>query len=166
MSTYVTCTEASALIRAELKKRGWTSKHVSVRSDQYSSGSSIRVEIKDPGVPLSAVKATAEAQEHVRRDGFGEILSGGNRFVSVEYSQAAKEIHGRRWADAVQRAVNRFPEGGSNALFEVEGTPFLVGCPKAYDGKRITLWRDGYICEAYDVENIARQIGALMNESA
>ena len=40
-----TTREAAVQIRADLKKRGWTSRDVSVRTSQFAGGSSIDVEI-------------------------------------------------------------------------------------------------------------------------
>lgn len=156
----MTTTEYAAEIRAILKHRhGWSSRQVSVRAEYYSMGSSIEVEIKDAAVPLSIVKALAEKAEHVRRcEVSGEILGGGNRYVSVRYSHAAQQIHGRRYADAVQRASDAV-EPGSSSLQQIEGTTFLVGRPHT---GRLTLWEDGYITDCYSVDSMAQYIGALM----
>lgn len=88
--SYTTTTEAAATIRAALKARGWNARKVSVRASSYSTGSSIRVEIKSADVPLSIVEAIANGEEQIDRCGItGEILSGGNRFVTVQYDPAA-----------------------------------------------------------------------------
>lgn len=156
----MTTTEEAAKVRARLKReRGWSSRQVSVRARSFSLGSSIEVEVKDPAVPLATVKAIAEEAERIHRcEITGEILGGGNRYVSVRYSREALEVIGRRYADAVQRAVN-LVEPGSNVLQPVEGTPFLVGRPHEY---RITLWEDSYLSEAGDVARLAETIGCLM----
>src|SRR3990167_9883041 len=115
-------------------------------------GSSIDVTIKDPSIPLPVVKEIAERAERISRcEVTGEILGGGNRYVHVRYSHEAQTIIGRRYADAVQRAVDAV-EPGSNALHPVEGTDFLIGRPHAY---RITLWdHDRYLSEAGDVDRL------------
>ena len=160
MTTTGTTTDYAAEIRATLKARhGWNARQVSVRASYYSMGSSIDVTIKDPAISLPTVKAIAEGAEHIRRcEATGEILGGGNRYVSVRYSHEAQEILGRRYADAVQRAVNGLEPGGSS-LHPVDGTPFLVGLP--YAG-RISLWEDGYLSDGYSVDSIAQTIGGLM----
>lgn len=73
-------------IRAELKKRGWSSREVSVRAKTFRCGSSIDVTIKVGGIRKAAVEAIASRAESIRRcERTGEILSGGNRYVSVEF---------------------------------------------------------------------------------
>jgi hypothetical protein len=155
-----TTTDRAAEIRAELKRaHGWTSRQVSVRAEYFSLGSSIDVVVKDPTIPLPTVKAIAERAESIRHcEVTGEILGGGNRYVSVTYSHAALDAIATRYADAVQRAVDAV-EMGSNMLQPVDGTPFLVGRPNEY---RITLWEDSYRCESNTVKGIAEAIGSLM----
>ena len=158
MTTTGTTTDYAAEIRATLKARhGWNARQVSVRASYYSMGSSIDVTIKDPAISLPTVKAIAEGAEHIRRcEATGEILGGGNRYVSVRYSHEAQEILGRRYADAVQRAVNTLTVG-SNALAQVEGTEYLVGVP--HEG-RITIWNSTrYLTESYTVDYAAQIIG-------
>mgnify|MGYP001564267164 FL=1 len=155
----MTTTEHAAEIRETLKREhSWTSRQVSVRAEHYSMGSSIHVEVKDPAIPLPVVKAVAEKAEDIRRDGFGEILSGGNRYVSVRYSSEAMTIIGRRYADAVQRAVNAID--GARVLRPVEGTPFFVG--QGNYGFGLTLWEDSFLSQANTVDGIAEAIGCLM----
>lgn len=155
-----TTTEHAATIRDTLKRtHGWTSRQVSVRAEYFSMGSSIHVEIKDPAIPLPVVKAVAEQAEHIRRDeGTGEILGGGNRYVSVRYSSEAMTIIGQRYADPVQRAVNALDSEG--VLRPVEGTPFLVG--RGNYGFGLTLWEDSFLSQANSVDGIAEAIGCLM----
>ena len=59
---------------------------VSVRS----SAGSLRVTIKDPSVKRAIVEAIASPHEHIDRDErTGDILRGGNTFLTVEYSDEA-----------------------------------------------------------------------------
>ncbi len=88
----MTRNEKTAAIRAGLKKRGWTSRQVSVRGRPCTYSSSIDVVIKDARVPLKVVERIANEHEHVRRCEFsGDILGGGNTYVSVEYASEALE---------------------------------------------------------------------------
>lgn len=90
MSQYVSPAEAAKMIRSQLKAIGLGQKQVSVTSDSYSGGSSIRVRVKDTTIALSKVKAIAEGQERIDRCHMsGEILSGCNRYVTVEYDRDA-----------------------------------------------------------------------------
>lgn len=86
-------TEAAAEIRNALKSRyGWTSRQVSVRSDLYSMGSTIRVLVKAPVVDIAKVREIAERYARVSYDhASGEMLSGANRFVDIEWSRAVVE---------------------------------------------------------------------------
>lgn len=81
--------EAAGRIRAALKARGWGPRQVSVRSRSYSMGSSIDVAILGLAVPFAEVARIAKEEERVDRDDRGEILSGGNRFVSVDHDPLA-----------------------------------------------------------------------------
>ncbi len=78
--------ERAAAIRAELKAHGWKPRDVSVRADHFSMGSAVRVTIKNPAVPPSLVKSIAEPHERIARcSRTGEILSGGNTYITVGY---------------------------------------------------------------------------------
>lgn len=79
--------EASAEIRKALKSTGIKARDVSVRSDCYSMGSTIRIIVKSANVSIAKVEEIATRFARVARDeSSGEILSGGNRFVDVEYA--------------------------------------------------------------------------------
>lgn len=158
MSTTV---ERSKAIRLALKAKGWTSRDVSVVSDLYSMGSSIRVRIKNPAVPLGEVKALATPHESIRWDPFvGEILSGGNRFVDVSYSAEALEAFRAKYLPAVTAALAEVTGSG---LARVAGTPFLVGLGRHGHGHGYSLWDDtSHLSEHYDVGGLAEAIGAKM----
>ena len=164
-STYTSAADDAATIRSTLKREhGWTSRQVSVRAENFSLGSAVNVIVRDPAIPLPVVKAVAEDFERIRRcEVTGEILGGGNRYVSVKYSDEAQQIIGRRYADAVQRAVNQI-EGAS--LIPVDGTDFLVGEPSngVGAGGCITLWDAhgaGCLSRHWDVDSVALNIGIL-----
>lgn len=75
--------EAANELRKTLKTRfGYTGRDVSVRID----GSAIRVSIKRRGIALDTIEEAANPFARIDRCNItGEILSGGNRFVTVEY---------------------------------------------------------------------------------
>lgn len=89
--SHLSTTERAAALRGLLKTRlGLTARDVSVRSDCYSMGSTIHVTIKIPHVQISRVTEIAKAFESVSRCAeTGEVLSGGNTHVEVEYSDEA-----------------------------------------------------------------------------
>lgn len=75
----------AAKLRAALKTAGFSAQQVTVRQ----RNSTLDVTIRDAAVSQAQVKAIAGAFESVRRDeASGEILIGGNVFVSVEYADA------------------------------------------------------------------------------
>jgi hypothetical protein len=76
-------------IRTALKTLGYGSRDVSVRNRSYSMGSTVDVRIINWGVPFATVDQIAREHEKVHRDESGEILSGGNTFVDVDYAAGA-----------------------------------------------------------------------------
>ena len=156
----MTTTERAAAIRKTLKARyGWTGRDVSVVSDLYSMGSSIRIRIKNPAVPLAAVKAVADGHESVRYDEYShEILSGGNRFVFVDYAHEAVAAFRAKYLEPVTTAV---AAASGSSLIPVAGTPFFVG--RRDEGHRYSLWSEtSHLSEHYGPEGLAEAIGARM----
>lgn len=120
---------AAQEIRDELKAAGIKARDVSVRSDSYSMGSSIDVEILSLDVPFSVVERAANKQSSVRRDEYsGEILAGGNRYVHVTVD-----------SDVIKAAAA-----------DVEAKP--VGDP-AHGGRYVFLG-----CSIYPVYNTANRV--------
>ena len=88
-------------LRADLKAAGYNARKVTVRR----SGDSLYVTIRDALVALSTIQPIAEAYSHVRRDErSGEILCGGNTFVTVEYLRAMVEPIAARIAELLTPA--------------------------------------------------------------
>ena len=98
---YVTAANAAKNIRAALKSElGANRNGVSVRCSNYSMGSSVTVENKDAALPFAVVEEIANREEDIRRDGYGDILSGGNRYVHVEYAAGALADYAALLAEA------------------------------------------------------------------
>lgn len=74
-------------IRSALKALGYGARDVSIRTRRATG--SVRIEIKNWAVPFQTVREIAAKHENVRRDDSGEILSGGNIFVTVRYADRA-----------------------------------------------------------------------------
>ena len=73
--------------RAALKAAGYGAKQVTVRDDGSNTHTSLRLTIRDAAVSISHVEAIAGAFERIHRcHATGEILSGGNTFVDVNYT--------------------------------------------------------------------------------
>ncbi len=159
MSAYQTTTDRAAIIRKELKsKHGWTSRDVSVRADYYSMGSSIRVVIKNADVQKDAVKAIAEAHESIDRDAYGDILSGGNRYVDVSYNQDACDVLRARTIDVVRKAAAELATVSENCMVDIDGTPYLLGNGQHGRSYGFSIWgkdAGGHLCETMTVEDAA-----------
>ncbi len=159
----MTTTEHAAQIRQTLKARyGWTSRDVSVRADYYSMGSAIRIRVKNPAVSIKAVEAIAEPSESIDRDQWGEILNGGNRYVTVSYDSDTREAIGRPYLSAVEVALVELKAASDNSLIPVEGTPYMVG--KAYGGWGVAIWEHtkGHRQDVSDAAGAAQWIGVAM----
>ena len=116
-----TTTEQAAEIRAAYKRLGWNSRKISVRTDYYSMGSSIHIEIKSPEVDARKAEEIARGAEHIDRcEITGEILSGGNTYVHFGHSRECREILARRWQDQLNAALDRIP-GDDHSRLELIG---------------------------------------------
>lgn len=120
-------------IRAELKKElGYNARMVSVKG----SYSRITFTIRLAEIKKSEVEAFAVRYESYQRDyATGEILCGGNTFVTVEYSEEIKKELVSSVIDNVEKAISEIED---NCLIPVEGTKFMVG--KDYRG--ISVWEN------------------------
>ena len=123
-----TTTEEAKEIRKEYKALGWNSRMVSVRSQYFSMGSSIDVTVKDPAVNSARAKAIAEGKERIRRcELSGEILSGGNRYVSLNHSSECQEVLSRRYIEALTEALELCDPTnveGNRTIHPIKGHPF------------------------------------------
>ena len=147
-------TGRAASLRAALKARGWSSRDVSVRAESFSLGSAIRVLIKNPAVPLATVRTLAEAEEHIDRDQWGEILGGGNRYVTVSYTTAATEILARRHIRALEVAEAQLTD---TALIPIGDTGYFLG--RASTGYGVSLWdQTSHVQNANTIEFLAADL--------
>ena len=110
MST-LTTTERAKLIRQTLKAElGLTARDVSVRSAYFSMGSSIDVRLKDTDKANALALAFVEkiANEHERIDRCeisGDILSGCNRYVSVNRTDEGCKAIAQPFLAAAEKAI-------------------------------------------------------------
>lgn len=81
--------QKAAEIRNQLKTLGYTSRDVSVRSDH----SSLDITIRRSGLNVKAIRDIAESFENIRRcEASGEILSGGNTYVFIRFSDDVHNV--------------------------------------------------------------------------
>ncbi len=133
-SKYTSAAEDAITIRQAFKLAGIKA---SVRSEQYSGGSSIHVRVKKGSV--QEAKAIAQKCEKISRcKASGEILSGGNRYVSVSASETLlDEIMQIIWnagAEAVRDAFSfeyagrhyKFIRSVSNSVLNIGGAHYYL----------------------------------------
>lgn len=141
---YQSPAEAAAEIRANLKKfYGITSRQVSVRARSFSMGSAIDIVINDPAVDIREVRNAADGKEKIDRDAYGEILSGGNRYLSVSYGRKAVEALAAANVEPIARLLAVLPDVKSNTS----------GPEVQIDGRTLVLKRgfNGYDLNVVDV---------------
>jgi len=75
--------QKAAEIRKQLKTLGYSARDVSVRSDHNS----LDITIRRNGLNVKAIRDIANSYENIRRcEASGEILSGGNTYVTVGFA--------------------------------------------------------------------------------
>ena len=148
-------------LRAKLKQAGYNARMVTIRHEHYSMGSSVHATIRSAAVDSRRVRAILETAEDISRDGFGEILSGGNRYVSLHYTDEVQEVYGRRHADAVDAALAELDKAGKGALIPIAGTALLVGWDE--HRYRLSLWSraGGHLCTVADPRQYAERAGTV-----
>ena len=78
--------ELGNAIRKELKAEGFATKDISVRVAHALYDVSIRIEVKNPLIKLSEIKKIANKYKQVDYcEKTGEILAGGNTYISCQY---------------------------------------------------------------------------------
>lgn len=155
--------EQCKLLRAAYKRRGWTRTAISVRNDSYSMGSSMRVEIKraDLVTDYAEAERLANAGERISRcEMTGEILSGGNRFVSFGFSSDALAMIAAPFLAASEVAMEK-AEGEERYLTAVEGTDFSV----KVEGCDVNIWGDTSLAfTIYKHEGVAKSVAERIGE--
>lgn len=105
-------------IRKELKAMGYTSRQVSVRTKGAGYSDSIRITIKDVSIREKEIQAIADKYESIRYDEYsGEILSGGNLYIFVEYDHYAVENACKPY---LEKATEIFDTTGDKTVFVME----------------------------------------------
>jgi len=143
--TYRTAAESAKAIRQALKaEHGWTSRDISVRSENYSMGSSVDLKIKRAGIDPETVTRIANAESYIRYDErTGEILGGGNRFVFVDFDHKLE----RQVTEPLERLLEALPDGERRPIVagvtvRREDRMFYIDLPNGGD------WSDMYATAA------------------
>ncbi len=128
---------AAARMRAAFKSQGWGRNEISVRSSNYSMGSSVRISIKSPLVDYDTCERVAECEDEVRRcEVTHEILSGGNFFVFVEWDWQVRDELAAPWVEPILAALGGVKADSYSELAPVAGAEAL----DAHVGRREGSW--------------------------
>lgn len=121
-------TAAQKIRRALKMTLSVTARQVSVRDTSSSVDTSVTISIKDGSVSLREVREVAERFQVVRVDELvGDILGGGNTFVSVDYTQEALLARGAEHVDAVEAAMAELDGADRGTLAPITGTALSLG---------------------------------------
>jgi len=147
--------DAAAEIRKQLKAHGWAGRQVSVRC----GGSSVTVTIKDPRVPMSVVEPIARSCERISRcEMTGEILSGGNIYISVSYDYDVVKAK----AAEVEPLLSDEP----GVPVQIEGIEVWRvmdrSRPKTSEYNYMVVGGDAYPANAYDRQSAAREVAVAI----
>jgi hypothetical protein len=136
MTTYVSVKESAAIVRNALKAElGLTSRQVSVRADSFSMGSAVRVSIKAP-VSREKVEQIANGQQRISYCEYsGEVLSGGNRYVTVDYDWQWVKAYGEQF-------VEKLPTDGETVQVTEDARCTNKGGRYCFEVRQFGMWRE------------------------
>lgn len=107
-------------VRAAFKREGWTSRDVTVKHNRFSGGSSLDATIRSTRPTGRRVLEILREEEHVRRCEYsGDILAGGNTYVSLRYSDEAKVALGAPYVEALKIAGERIETFGPKEIYQL-----------------------------------------------
>ena len=120
--------ERSKAIKAELKKLGYNSRQISVRSSDCGYSDRSEITIKDLSVDMDAVKKACLKFEKIRYDErAGEILAGCNTFIRVNYSYGVLKEATEAQLQYATDLVKKIEAGGNNRVYELkDGTEYFI----------------------------------------
>lgn len=142
-------------VKGELKDAGIDTKAISVKQSRGGYSDAVNITINDPNVDIDKVRKIAEKHEDYERDErTGEILSGGNTYVFVEYDDSAfnevskpyikqgeqllNELNKKRYSDNIDNTVT--VEGVGRGVFmypDGKSTLFAVQNDKQHTRRRV-----------------------------
>ena len=93
-------------ITAKIKELGYNSRQVSVHNRAAGYSSALVVTVRDASISLETIENAVNVFEKIDRcQASGEILSGGNTYVNVEYSDAAEAQIAAPFIAAVEKTI-------------------------------------------------------------
>lgn len=98
-------------LKAKMKAAGFNSKKVSVSVKVVGYSDSIRMTIKDSSVDEKKVREIGESFRHIDRcESSGEILSGGNTYLHIGYSDSARDEIYTKYQNDIQKAIEKLKD--------------------------------------------------------
>lgn len=149
----MTLTEKAKQLRGELKEIGYNSKQISVRSKDGLS-----ITIKDFSIKFREIAPLVRKYEHIRRDQItGEILCGGNTFVSIGYDYGELRKASSRYQNFSIELFNKceaLPVGSGEIVYEIGNKTILYFPHELYGLGSIRILEDGNTVKAYVAHNV------------
>lgn len=135
--------ERSKAIREEIKKLGYNTKQVSVRSRYCGYSDATDITVKDLNCDIKAIEKACTKFESIDYDQYsGEILSGGNTYISVKWDyEALKKVE----EEKMQEAENLIAEAENGKVIFENTEKKLVLC-KSGEQYDIAEFLTGYYC--------------------
>lgn len=144
-------------IKTFLKEAGFETKGIRVRVNNWGYGDTyIQVNLLDLNLPIKKIQTTlAEQYSNVSYDIDGEVLQGGNTFVSVSYDWDIKEEAIKAKMEEAQELLDSLSQynchEGQGEIFKEDEEKVIYIYPV---DKRMTVRRNGEIRSIwYDVSD-------------
>lgn len=137
--------ERGKAIREELKKAGYTSKQVSVRSRNCGYSDETRIYVKDLSCDINAIRNICEKFERIDYDQYtGEILMGGNTYIFVEWDWETIHNATESKMEEAEKVVDEIESG--KEIFSNEKSRFVVCYDRDRDLYDIAEFKHGEHC--------------------
>ena len=103
--------ERSGAIRNILKKAGYKLRDFSIRSRDCGYSDETRIHVKNLSIKTKEIENLVKGFEEVERDEYsGEILSGGNTYIFVDYDYDTLYNEGERLKGEIAEILNKVEE--------------------------------------------------------
>lgn len=153
-------------VKAFLKESGFETKAIKVRVNHWGYGDTyIKVDLLDLNLPIKKIQTTlAKQYRDVSYDIDGEVLQGGNTFVSVSYDWDIKEEAIEAKMEEAQELLDSLSQynchEGQGEIFKEDDEKVIYIYPV---DKRMTVRRNGEIRSIwYDVSDLYKMAEFLV----
>ena len=148
--------ERSKAIRDRIKAElGYNSRQVGIRSSYCGYSDETRVTVKDLSCDIDAIRKIAESFESIRYDEYsGEILSGANTYIFVEYDYRILDEATKAELENAEKAICEAVSGKNQVFFKDKDNEFIivVSYEESYDGSGVKKRREEYaVCNGSKV---------------